>query len=173
MALQSKVLAAAAPAIAGMPASVVETHYTALSYQAASDLAVGSFCFADGTSPDTKVNKAGSILRGFVVYTRQYVAASATPSMTVPKGAFVQLATNGKFWAVAQNASPKVGDCVLVSKTDGSIVTQTGNANKEGYVMTNFLVVKTTGTQAKSLVLISNQQPGAISPMAAAAENAK
>lgn len=171
MALQSKVNMGLAPAIAGMPASVVETHYTAQTYQAASDLTVGNFCFADGTAGGTKVNKAGTgILRGIVVYTRQYITGEVTAAnaMVIPKGAFVQIATNGKFWVVAQNASAKVGDYVLASQTDGSVTTQTGNAKKEGYTMTNFVVENVLGTEAKSLVLISNQQPNVVPPMAAA-----
>lgn len=171
MALQSKVNVGLAPAIAGMPASVVETHYTAQTYQAASDLTVGNFCFADATAAGTKVNKAGAgILRGIVVYTRQYITGEVTAAnaMVIPKGAFAQIATNGKFWVVAQNASAKVGDYVLASQTDGSVTTQTGNAKKEGYTMTNFVVENVLGTEAKSLVLISNQQPNVVPPMAAA-----
>lgn len=167
MALQSKVNVGLAPAIAGMPASVVETHYTAQTYQAASDLTVGNFCFADGT----KVNKAGTgILRGIVVYTRQYITGEVTAAnaMVIPKGGFAQIATNGKFWVVAQNASAKVGDYVLASQADGSVTTQTGNAKKEGYTMTNFVVENVLGTEAKSLILISNQQPNVVPPMAAA-----
>lgn len=172
MALQSQVYTTMAPAIAGMPASVGETHYTALTYQAASELTVGNFCFADSTNGGTKVNKAGTgILRGLVIYTRQYIAGtvSSAKAMTIPVGAFVQIATNGKFWVEAQNASAKVGDYVLASQTDGSITTQTGNANKKGFTMTNFIVEKVLGTEAKSLVLISNQQPNVVPPMAAAA----
>lgn len=171
MALQSKVNVGLAPAIAGMPASVVETHYTAQTYQAASDLTVGNFCFADATAAGTKVNKAGpGILRGIVVYTRQYITGEVTAAnaMVIPKGAFAQIATNGKFWVVAQNASAKVGDYVLASQTDGSVTTQTGNAKKDGYTMTNFVVENVLGTEAKSLVLISNQQPNVVPPMAAA-----
>lgn len=184
MALQSKVNVGLAPAIAGMPASVVETHYTAQTYQAASDLTVGNFCFADATADataggtkvsgtkvsGTKVNKAGTgILRGIVVYTRQYITGEVTAAnaMVIPKGAFAQIATNGKFWVVAQNASAKVGDYVLASHTDGSITTQTGNAKKDGYTLTNFVVENVLGTEAKSLVLISNQQPNVVPPMAA------
>lgn len=171
MALQSKVNVGLAPAIAGMPASVVETHYTAQTYQAASDLTVGNFCFADATAAGTKVNKAGpGILRGIVVYTRQYITGEVTAAnaMVIPKGAFAQIATNGKFWVVAQNASAKVGDYVLASQTDGSVTTQAGNAKKEGYTMTNFVVENVLGTEAKSLVLISNQQPNVVLPVAAA-----
>lgn len=171
MALQSKVNVGLAPAIAGMPASVVETHYTAQTYQAASDLTVGNFCFADATTAGTKVNKAGTgILRGIVVYTRQYITGEVTAdnAMTIPKGGFAQIATNGKFWVVAQNAAAKVGDYVLASQTDGSVTTQTGNAKKDGYTMTNFVVENVLGTEAKSLVLISNQQPNVVPPMAAA-----
>lgn len=171
MALQSKVNMGLAPAIAGMPASVVETHYTAQTYQAASDLTVGNFCFADATAGGTKVNKAGTgILRGLVVYTRQYITGEVTAAnaMVIPKGAFAQIATNGKFWVVAQNASAKVGDYVLASQTDGSVTTQTGNAKKAGYTMTNFVVENVLGTEAKSLILISNQQPNVVPPMAAA-----
>lgn len=171
MALQSKVNVGLAPAIAGMPASVVETHYTAQTYQAASDLTVGNFCFADGTAAGTKVNKAGTgILRGIVVYTRQYVTGEVTAAnaMVIPAGAFAQIATNGKFWVVAQNAQAKVGDYVLASQTDGSVTTQTGNAQKEGFTMTNFVVENVLGTEAKSLVLISNQQPNVVPPMATA-----
>lgn len=171
MALQSKVNVGLAPAIAGMPASVVETHYTAQTYQAASDLTVGNFCFADGTAAGTKVNKAGTgILRGIVVYTRQYITGEVTAAnaMVIPKGAFAQIATNGKFWVVAQNAAANVGDYVLASQTDGSVTTQTGNAKKDGYTMTNFVVENVLGTEAKSLVLISNQQPNVVPPMAAA-----
>lgn len=171
MALQSKVNVGLAPAIAGMPASVVETHYTAQTYQAASDLTVGNFCFADGTADGTKVNKAGTgILRGIVVYTRQYITGEVTAAnaMVIPSGAFAQIATNGKFWVVAQNASAKVGDYVLASQTDGSVTTQTGNAKKDGYTMTNFVVEKVLGAEAKSLILISNQQPNVVPPMAAA-----
>lgn len=166
MALQSKVNVGLAPAIAGMPASVVETHYTAQTYQAASDLTVGNFCFADGT----KVNKAGTgILRGIVVYTRQYITGKVTAdnAMTIPKGGFAQIATNGKFWVVAQNAA-KVGDYVLASQTDGSVTTQTDNAKKDGYTMTNFVVENVLGTKAESLILISNQQPNVVPTMAAA-----
>lgn len=171
MALQSKVNVGLAPAIAGMPASVVETHYTAQTYQAASDLTVGNFCFADATADGTKVNKAGTgILRGIVVYTRQYITGEVTAAnaMVIPKGAFAQIATNGKFWVVAQNASAKVGDYVLASQTDGSVTTQTGSAKKAGYTMTNFVVENVLGTEAKSLVLISNQQPNVVPPMATA-----
>lgn len=171
MALQSKVNVGLAPAIAGMPASVVETHYTAQTYQAASDLTVGNFCFADGTAAGTKVNKAGpGILRGIVVYTRQYITGEVTAAnaMVIPSGAFAQIATNGKFWVVAQNAGAKVGDYVLASQTDGSVTTQTGNAKKDGYTMTNFVVENVLGTEAKSLILISNQQPNVVPPMAAA-----
>lgn len=170
MALQSKVNVGLAPAIAGMPASVVETHYTAQTYQAASDLTVGNFCFADATAAGTKVNKAGTgILRGIVVYTRQYITGEVTAAnaMVIPKGAFAQIATNGKFWVVAQNAVAKVGDYVLASQTDGSVTTQTGNTKKDGYTMTNFVVENVLGTEAKSLVLISNQQPNVVPPMAA------
>lgn len=171
MALQSKVYTDMAPAIAGMPASVVETHYTALTYITASEVMVGNFVFADATSPDTKVNKAGTgLVRGLVIYTRQYIAGTVTAAnaMTVPAGYPVQLATNGKFWVVAQNASAKVGDFVLANQTDGSITTQTGNANKSGYTMTNFVVEKVLGAEAKSLVLISNQTPNVVPPMASA-----
>lgn len=142
MALQSKVNVGLAPAIAGMPASVVESHYTAQTYQAASDLTVGNFCFADATAGGTKVNKAGTILRGIVVYTRQYITGevAAANAMVVPKGAFAQIATNGKFWVVAQNASAQVGDYVFASQTDGSVTTQTDSAKQEGYTMTNFVV---------------------------------
>ena len=171
MALQSKVNVGLAPAIAGMPASVVETHYTAQTYQAASDLTVGNFCFADGTDAGTKVNKAGTgILRGIVVYTRQYITGEVTAAnaMVIPKGGFAQIATNGKFWVVAQNAQAKVGDYVLASQTDGSVTTQTGNAKKDGFTMTNFVVENVLGTEAKSLILISNQQPNVVPPMAAA-----
>lgn len=171
MALQSKVNVGLAPAIAGMPASVVETHYTAQTYQAASDLTVGNFCFADDTAAGTKVNKTGTgILRGIVVYTRQYITGEVTAAnaMVLPKGAFAQIATNGKFWVVAQNAQAKVGDYVLANQTDGSVTTQTGNAKKDGYTMTNFVVENVLGTEAKSLVLISNQQPNVVPPMAAA-----
>ena len=171
MALQSKVNVGLAPAIAGMPASVVETHYTAQTYQAASDLTVGNFCFADATAAGTKVNKAGTgILRGIVVYTRQYITGEVTAdnAMVIPKGAFAQIATNGKFWVVAQNAGAKVGDYVLASQTDGSVTTQTGAAKKDGYTMTNFVVENVLGTEAKSLILISNQQPNVVPPMAAA-----
>ena len=171
MALQSKVNVGLAPAIAGMPASVVETHYTAQTYQAASDLTVGNFCFADATAAGTKVNKAGTgILRGIVVYTRQYITGEVTAdnAMTIPKGGFAQIATNGKFWVVAQNAQAKVGDYVLASQTDGSVTTQKGNAKKDGFTMTNFVVENVLGTEAKSLVLISNQQPNVVPPMATA-----
>lgn len=171
MALQSKVNMGLAPAIAGMPASVVETHYTAQTYQAASDLTVGNFCFADSTAAGTKVNKAGAgILRGIVVYTRQYITGEVTAAnaMVIPAGAFAQIATNGKFWVVAQNAGAKVGDYVLASQADGSVTTQTGDANTTGYTMTNFVVENVLGTEAKSLVLISNQQPNVVPPMAAA-----
>lgn len=171
MALQSKVNVGLAPAIAGMPASVVETHYTAQTYQAASDLTVGNFCFADGTDAGTKVNKVGpGILRGIVVYTRQYITGEVTAAnaMVIPKGAFAQIATNGKFWVVAQNAQAKVGDYVLASQADGSVTTQTGNAKKDGFTMTNFVVENVLGTEAKSLVLISNQQPNVVPPMATA-----
>lgn len=167
MALQSKVNVGLAPAIAGMPASVVETHYTAQTYQAASDLTVGNFCFA----AETKVNKAGTgILRGIVVYTRQYITGEVTDAnaMVIPKGAFAQIATNGKFWVVAQNAQAKVGDYVLANQEDGSVTTQTGAAKKDGYTMTNFVVENVLGTKAKSLVLISNQQPNVVPPMATA-----
>jgi hypothetical protein len=171
MALQSKVNVGLAPAIAGMPASVVETHYTAQTYQAASDLTVGNFCFADATAAGTKVNKAGpGILRGIVVYTRQYITGEVTAAnaMVIPKGAFAQIATNGKFWVVAQNASAKVGDYVLASQADGSVTTQADNAKREDYTMTNFVVEKVLGTEAKPLVLISNQQPNVVPPMATA-----
>lgn len=171
MALQSKVNAGLAPAIAGMPASVVETHYTAQTYQAASDLTVGNFCFADATAAGTKVNKAGpGILRGIVVYTRQYITGEVTAAnaMVIPKGAFAQIATNGKFWVVAQNASAKVGDYVLASQTDGSVTTQEGSTKKEGYTMTNFVVENVLGKEEKPLVLISNQQPNVVPPMAVA-----
>lgn len=171
MALQSKVNVGLAPAIAGMPASVVETHYTAQTYQAASDLTVGNFCFADATAAGTKVNKADTgILLGIVVYTRQYITGEVTDAnaMVIPKGAFAQIATNGKFWVVAQNAGAKVGDYVLASQTDGSVTTQKDNAKKEGYTKTNFVVENVLGTEAKSLVLISNQQPNVVPPMAAA-----
>lgn len=171
MALQSKVNVGLAPAIAGMPASVVETHYTAQTYQAASDLTVGNFCFADDTAAGAKVNKAGTgILRGIVVYTRQYITGEVTAAnaMVIPKGAFAQIATNGKFWVVAQNDSANVGDYVLASQIDGSVTTQTVNAKKEGYTMTNFVVEKVLGTEAKPLVLISNQQPNVVPPMAEA-----
>ena len=168
MALQSKVNVGLAPAIAGMPASVVETHYTAQTYQAASDLTVGNFCFADDTAAGTKVNKAGTgILRGIVVYTRQYITGEVTAAnaMVIPKGAFAQIATNGKFWVVAQNTGAKVGDYVLASQTDGSVTTQTGAVKKVGFTMTNFVVENVLGTEAKSLVLISNQQPNVVPPM--------
>jgi hypothetical protein len=171
MALQSKVNVGLAPAIAGMPASVVETHYTAQTYQAASDLTVGNFCFADATAAGTKVNKAGpGILRGIVVYTRQYITGEVTAAnaMVIPKGAFAQIATNGKFWVVAQNASAKVGDYVLASQADGSVTTQADNAKREDYTMTNFVVEKVLGTEANPLVLISNQQPNVVPPMATA-----
>ena len=171
MALQSKVSINMAPAIVGMPASVVESHYTALTYQAASDLTVGNFCFAGKTNPGSQVDAAGTgLIRGFVMYTRQYVTGSvvAENSMTIAKGSFVQIATNGKFWAIAQNANAKVGDFVLVNQKDGSITTQTGNANKAGFSMTNFVVEKVMGTAAKSMILISNQQPNVVPPMAGA-----
>ena len=171
MALQSKVNVGLAPAIAGMPASVVETHYTAQTYQAASDLTVGNFCFADATAAGTKVTTAGpGILRGIVVYTRQYITGEVTAAnaMVIPKGAFAQIATNGKFWVVAQIDSAKVGDYVLASQTDGSVTTQKGTANKADYTMTNFVVEKVLVTEAKPLVLISNQQPNVVPPMAAA-----
>lgn len=171
MALQSKVNVGLAPAIAGMPASVVETHYTAQTYQAASDLTVGNFCFADTTAAGTKVNKAGTgILRGIVVYTRQYITGEVTAAnaMVIPKGAFAQIATNGKFWVVAQNAGAKVGDYVLASQTDGSVTTQKDNPKKDGFTRTNFVVENVLGTEANSLVLISNQQPNVVPPMAEA-----
>lgn len=171
MALQSKVNVGLAPAIAGMPASVVETHYTAQTYQAASDLTVGNFCFADDTAGGTKVNKAGpGILRGIVVYTRQYITGEVTAAnaLVIPKGAFVQIATNGKFWVVAQNASAKVGDYVLASQADGSVTTQPGIDKKDGYTMTNFVVENVLVTGTKPLVLISNQQPQVVPPMATA-----
>lgn len=170
MALQSKVNVGLAPAIAGMPASVVETHYTAQTYQAASDLTVGNFCFADTANAGTKVTKAGpGILRGIVVYTRQYITGEVTAdnAMVIPAGAFAQIATNGKFWVVAQNAGAKVGDYVLASQADGSVTTQTGNTKQEGFTMTNFVVENVLGTGEKSLVLISNQQPNVVPPMAA------
>lgn len=171
MALQSKVNVGLTPAIAGMPASVVETHYTAQTYQAASDLTVGNFCFADDKDAGTKVKNAGNgILRGIVVYTRQYITGEVTDdnAMVIPKGAFAQIATNGKFWVVAQNAQAKVGDYVFASQTDGSVTTQTGNAKKEGFTMTNFVVENVLGKEAKPLILISNQQPNVVLPMATA-----
>lgn len=170
MALQSQVLTTMAPALPGMPASVLETHYTALTAITASDVTVGNFVFADATNAD-QVNKAGTgMVRGLVIYTRQYVGTpDSTNSLKLPKGIPVQIATNGKFWVKATNANARVGDYVLASQTDGSVTTQTGNANKAGFSMTNFIVERVEGTTAGSLVLISNQQPNVVPPMAAAA----
>ena len=57
---------------------------------------------------------------------------------------------------------------MLASQTDGSVTTQTSAAKKEGFTMTNFVVENVLGTEAKSLVLISNQQPNVVPPMATA-----
>ena len=170
MALQSQVYTTLAPAIQGMPASVLETHYTAETYITASAVTVGNFVFADSTAPDTKVNAAGTgILRGLVVFSRQYVANVPSTTAQVAAGKPVQIATNGKFWVKATNAAAKVGDYVLASQTDGSVTTQTGNANKAGFTMTNFVVEKVLGSTAGSLVLISNQTPNVVPTMAAVA----
>ena len=78
MALQSQVYTDMAPAVPGMPASVLETHYTAETHITASAVTVGNFVFADATDP-TKVNQAGTgMVRGLVVYTRAYVGNGAS-----------------------------------------------------------------------------------------------
>ena len=171
MALQTKVNVQMAPAVAGMPASVVESHYTALTHIAADPITVGNFVFADTTDGNKISAKGTGMVRGLAIYTRQYVVGSVTAenSMTIPAGKLVQVATNGKFWVIAQNANAKIGDFVLASQSDGSVTTQTGNATKSGYTMTNFVVEKVLGTAAKSLVLISNQTATVVPPMAAAA----
>lgn len=171
MALQTKVNVQMAPAIAGMPASVVESHYTALTHIAADPITVGNFVFADTTDGNKVSAKGTGMVRGLAIYTRQYVVGSVTAenSMVIPAGKLVQVATNGKFWVVATNANAKIGDFVLASQADGSVTTQTGNAQKASFTMTNFVVEKVLGTTAKSLVLISNQTATVVPPMAAAA----
>ena len=171
MALQTKVNVQMAPAIAGMPASVVESHYTALTHIAADPITVGNFVFADTTDGNKVSAKGAGMVRGLAIYTRQYVVGSVTAenSMVIPAGKLVQVATNGKFWVVATNANAKIGDFVLASQDDGSVTTQTGNAQKASFTTTNFVVEKVLGTTAKSLVLISNQTATVVPPMAAAA----
>lgn len=171
MALQTKVNVQMAPAIAGMPASVVESHYTALTHIAADPITVGNFVFAD-TTDGNKVSAKGTggMVRGLAIYTRQYVVGSVTAenSMVIPAGKLVQVATNGKFWVVATNANAKIGDFVLASQADGSVTTQTDNAQKASFTMTNFVVEKVLGTTDNPLVLISNQTATVVPPMAAA-----
>lgn len=157
MALQSQVYQTMATALPGMPASVIETHYTALTRQATAEVTVGNFVFFDGTDA-TKVAPSGTgMVAGLVVFTRQYVGAVYTGSLKVAKGSPLQIATNGKFYVTATNASAKVGDYVFASQTDGSISTATANTTQSGKTITNFRVVEVLGTTANSLVLISNQ----------------
>ena len=165
MALQSQVYTEMAPALPGMPASVLETHYTAETHITASVVTVGNFVFADATDPN-KINQAGTgLVRGLVVYTRSYVGNGA--SLQLPKGIPVLVATNGKFWVVAKNANAKVGDYVFASQTDGSITTQTANTALASHTKTNFVVEEVLGTAANSLVLISNQTPAVVGPTSA------
>lgn len=165
MALQSQVYTEMAPALPGMPASVLETHYTAETHITASVVTVGNFVFADATDPN-KINQAGTgLVRGLVVYTRAYVGNGA--SLQLPKGIPVLVATNGKFWVVAKNANAKVGDYVFASQTDGSITTQTANTALASHTKTNFVVEEVLGTAANSLVLISNQTPAVVGPTSA------
>lgn len=169
MALQSQVYTDMAPAVPGMPASVLETHYTAETHITASAVTVGNFVFADATDP-TKINQAGTgMVRGLVVYTRAYVGTpSSDKPLQLPKGIPVLVATNGKFWVVAKNANAKVGDYVFASQTDGSITTRTANTALASNTKTNFIVEAVLGTAANSLVLISNQTSTVVGPTAAA-----
>lgn len=160
MGLQQKVGMNLAPAIAGMPGSVIDGHYTTETPQAADQVTIGTFVFADGTNNDMVTNKgtATKFLRGLAVYVRNYVSANLAPSMVVPKGAYVTVATQGNFWVIATNATPKVGQYVYAKQADGTIHTDDSNANGgSDKVLTNFRVVKVMGKDANSLVLISNQ----------------
>lgn len=157
MALQSKVSQRICPAIAGMPASVVETHYLAKTPQAATAIPVGAFVFADTTDPNKVSNTGTGMVRGIAIFVRGYVSPGTTPSATIPAGAPVTVATEGKVWVVATNASAKVGDYVFASQTDGSVLTNASNAAQGGHTLTNFRVEAVEGESAKSLVLISNQ----------------
>lgn len=157
MALQSQVYQQMAPAIEGMPGSVIESHYTAPTFIGTADITVGRFVFADATDADKIAPSGTGMVRGLAVFTRAYVGASNSPSMVIPKGQAVTVATNGKFWVRATNASPAVGHFVFASQTDGSVSTAAANTAQSGKTMTNFRVERVLGTEANSLILISNQ----------------
>lgn len=160
MGLQKKVGANLAPAIAGMPGSVIDGHYSAEVHLAADQVTIGTFVFADGTDNEKVTNKgtATKFVRGIAVYVRNYVSAKLDATMTVPKGSHVTVATQGNFWVIATNASPKIGQYVYAKQADGTVVTDNSNTvSNADKVLTNFRVVKVLGTAENSLVLISNQ----------------
>lgn len=167
MALQTKVYTSMASALPGMPASTIETHYLALTPLASADITVGNFVFADTTTP-SKVSPSGTgMVRGIAVFVRNYVAAGFAPTMKIPAGAPVTVATNGKFWVTCTNTSPAVGHYVFASQTDGSVSTAAANTTQSGKTLTNFVVEAVTGTTANSLILISNQTPTVVATAAA------
>lgn len=164
MALQQKVGTNLAPAIAGMPGSVIDAHYSAEGHQAASPITVGTFVFADTTDP-TKVSNKGSataLVRGIATYVRNYVTAGLDASMVIAKGQTVTVAGQGKWWVKATNAQAKVGDYVFATQADGTVFTNAANAAQVGKTLTNFRVESVLGTEANSLVLISNQTPSVV-----------
>ena len=158
MSLQKAVNLYPAVAIAGMPASVDEAHYTAVTLKSEKPVNVGQFVFFSADKANTHVTQTagGQPVRGLVHWVRTY-AGELKGSMVAPAGSDLTIATEGNFWVKCDNPStaPKVGDKVFAMDTDGSI--QTSTTTVTSAQATNFVVTYVESpSDSKSMIIISN-----------------
>lgn len=156
MGLQKKVEINMASGVAGDKATPNQSIYIPINPVAAVPVLAGGFVFPvveDGVTDNTQAtNKAGDAEEalGFVERVINYYNYDlASPgTMEIPAGSTLTVAVRGDYYAVSSTAA-KVGDKVLASKTDGSIITGDGDGIDTGWI------VKTPGAKGE-LIIISN-----------------
>ena len=160
MPLQTKVNIDVAAGVAGDKATPGQSVYTPINPMAEVDLPVGGFVFPvveDGVIDNSRAtNAAGSATEvlGFVERNLSHVNFNALSpgTMIVQQGASLTVAVRGDYWAVSSTAA-KVGDKVLASAEDGSVITGAGEGIETGWI------VKTPG-EAGEPIIISNWNAG-------------
>lgn len=156
MGLQTKVDINVASGVAGDKATPDQSVYTPINPVAEVPVAVGGFVFPvieDGAIDNTRAtNVAGEATEvlGFVERVINYYNYNLTSpgTLEVPVGSVLTVAVRGDYYAVSSTAA-KVGDKVLASAEDGSVITGSGSGIDTGWI------VKTPG-EAGEPIIISN-----------------
>lgn len=149
------------PAI-GVPGQHMSTNplvSTQKGYCAAETVTIGGFVWAATVNknvPLVKSTGTGAPLGFAVREITNPLGYNKSASNTVPKGFPVSVAVKGDF-AVVTGTVATVGQSVFAVLADGSIKTDTADANVEGAVKTDYKVVNINGGGAVGdIIVISN-----------------